>query len=62
MIKLSKLEESNPFRFHDSVVNKQVRIITDEEVDEVETVEVAEDKDGEKVAEEDNSKEQKETV
>lgn len=62
LIKLSKLEESNPFRFHDSVVNKQVRIITDEEVDEVETVEVAGDKDGEKVAEEDNSKEQKETV
>ena len=62
LIKLSKLEESNPFRFHDSVVNKQVRIITDEEVDEVETVEVAEGKDGEKVAEEDNSKEQKETV
>ncbi len=60
LIKLTKVEEQNPFRFHDSIVGKQVRIITDEEI-EAETVEVVEGEEIEKV-EEGDSKEQKETV
>ena len=65
LIKLSKVEEQNPFRFHDSIVNKQVRIVTEEDIDEteaVETTEVAEVEGEEKAAEEGDRKEQKETV
>lgn len=61
LIKLSKVEEQNPFRFHDSIVGKQVRVITDEEI-EAEVVEVVEVEEGDKVEGEDDSKEKKETV
>lgn len=46
-IKLTKVEEQNPFRFHDSIVNKKVQTVTDEEVSseedsEVDTTDIAE--------------------
>lgn len=62
LIKLSRVEEQNPFRFHDSLVNKQVRIIADEDI-EADTAEVIE---GEENADspitEEDSNGQKETV
>ncbi|MEZ4195028.1 MAG: 30S ribosomal protein S6 [Candidatus Paceibacterota bacterium] len=33
-IKLTKVEEQNPFNFHESIVNKRVQTITDEDVAE----------------------------
>lgn len=36
LVKLTKVEEQNPFRFHDSIVGRQVRTITDEDIAEVE--------------------------
>ena len=58
LIKLTKVEEQHPFRFHDSIVNKQVRIITDEDVEgEEENLEEESE-----TSEEGNSKEEKETV
>lgn len=61
LIKLTEVEEQNPFRFHDSIAGRQVRIITDEEI-EAETVEVVEGEEVEKVEEVGGSKEEKETV
>jgi ribosomal protein S6 len=40
LIKLTKVEEQHPFNFHESIVNKRVHTITDEEVAEVEGEEV----------------------
>jgi ribosomal protein S6 len=40
LVKLTKVEEQNPFRFHESIADRKVRTITDEEV--VEVVEAAE--------------------
>ena len=58
LIKLTKVEEQHSFRFHDSIVNKQVRIITDEDVEgEEENLEEESE-----TSEEGNSKEEKETV
>jgi len=37
VIKLTKIEEQNPFRFHDSVINKKHVIIDGEELEEVES-------------------------
>ncbi len=36
LVKLTKVEEENPFRFHDSIAGRQVRTISDEEMAEVE--------------------------
>lgn len=32
LVKLTKLEEQNPFRFHESIADRKVRTITDDEV------------------------------
>ncbi len=62
LIKLTKVEEQNPFRFHDSIVGKQVRIISDEDI-EAETTETEEGaEEGDENVEGDDSKEVKETV
>ena len=34
MVKLTKVEEANPFRFHDSISDRKVRTIDTEEVTE----------------------------
>lgn len=39
LVKLTKVEEQNPFRFHESIADRKVRTITDEDIVE----EVAED-------------------
>jgi len=36
LVKLTKVEEQNPFKFHESIVGRQVRTISDEEMAEVE--------------------------
>ncbi len=36
LVKLTKVEEQNPFKFHDSIVGRQVRTIADEDIAEVE--------------------------
>lgn len=59
VIKLTKIEEQNPFRFHDSIVGKQIRVI-DEEILEEDLVEVEESEEDNK--EEEDGKEVKETV
>ena len=42
LVKLTKVEEQNPFRFHESIVGRQVRTITDEDIAEVEAEALAE--------------------
>lgn len=34
VVKLTKVEEENPFQFHESVTNKQIRVIDEEEIEE----------------------------
>lgn len=41
IVKLTKVEEANPFRFHESIADRKVRTIGDDEVVETETEEVA---------------------
>jgi len=41
LVKLTKVEEQNPFRFHESIADRKVRTITDEDI--VEEAEVVED-------------------
>jgi ribosomal protein S6 len=36
LVKLTKVEEANPFRFHESIVDRKVRTITDADITEVE--------------------------
>lgn len=60
IVKLTKIEEQHPFRFHDSIVNKQVRIITDEDIEGDE--EVVEGEETEETVEGEDRKEEKETV
>ena len=43
LVKLTKLEEQNPFRFHESIADRKVRTITDEEIVEEIVEEIAED-------------------
>lgn len=38
LVKLTKVEEQNPFAFHDSIVDRKVRTISDEEMAEVEAL------------------------
>ncbi len=61
LIKLSKVEEQTPFRFHDSIVNKQVRVIEGEDSVVEEVVAEVESKE-EVVAEAEDDKEEKEAV
>ncbi len=42
LVKLTKVEEQNPFAFHDSIVDRKVRTISDEEMAEVEAIAAAE--------------------
>lgn len=50
VVKLTKVEEANPFRFHESIADRKVRTISEE--GEVEGEEVAEEATGEVVVEE----------
>ncbi|MEZ4103756.1 MAG: 30S ribosomal protein S6 [Candidatus Paceibacterota bacterium] len=54
LVKLTKVEEENPFRFHDSIASRKVQVIDDEDV-EGET-------DDEETDEEVNEKEETESV
>lgn len=67
LVKLTKVEEQNPFAFHDSIVDRKVRTISDEEMAEVEAEAAAEgvietDEVAEEVAPEVDGKEGEETV
>jgi len=41
LVKLTKIEEASPFRFHDSISDRKVRTVDTEEVVDVEVEEVA---------------------
>ncbi len=43
LVKLTKVEEANPFRFHDSISDRKVRTIDAEEIVDAEVEEVASD-------------------
>ncbi len=45
VVKLTKVEEANPFRFHESIADRKVRTISDEDI----TGEVVEGEEGEEV-------------
>lgn len=60
LVKLTKVEEQNPFRFHESIVDRKVRTITEADIAEVE--EMAEVEPEEEVVVEEDDKKVEETV
>lgn len=63
LIKLTKVEEQNPFRFHDAIVEKKVQVIDDEDLEEDEESINEEEVESEGETKDDNnSKEAEETV
>jgi ribosomal protein S6 len=66
LVKLTKVEEAHPFRFHESIVDRKVRVISDEEMAEIEAEAAAETEvaevEAEEVVAEVDGKEGEETV
>jgi len=77
LVKLTKIEEEHPFRFHESIADRKVRVIDEDEVvateelaieeevelvEPVELVEVVADSEAEELEPVDDGKEVKETV
>lgn len=66
MVKLTKVEEASPFRFHDSISDRKVRTVdTDEEVEEaaeVDTEEVVDEDDNTATTKEETGAAKEETV
>lgn len=52
LIKLTKVEEENPFRFHESIAHRKVETIVEEEIAEIAEEAVVEDLEAEVIAEE----------